>query len=443
MAIATEPSPSPSPSPQLRRDTRHHPSPWSHVVRGEPEAAAPPSPSSEVIPPVEPSDRPSPTAPADDQAAGSPPEAAGAPDLSLPSDGGGGDGSAASAASSRGKKPAWNRLSNGVVEVGAVMGAVSWPALSEAAKASPRSSASDSGKGLSDGSASAAPAPANAITSSPPRQITKNTNFSSSARHASPTRQKSAKHCGSSSGGAITNNSSGALANGSAVPPTSAVMTEESLDKPVTSQPSSRDSNNNWDHGSRGGGGSPNSHGGNEHQRNYGSNRRGNNGGGGGAPYHNNFANRRGMERGGSDWNRSFSGGRDLQGQQQQPRAMTRPFLRPPPPGSAPFISPPPPVRPFSDGSTNFADVTSPFFYVPPHPSPESHGGMPFVGPPAMFYAAPDAQLRATLAKQIDYYFSPGNLCKDIYLRQNMDEEGWVSISLIASFNRVSCSYPF
>lgn len=30
------------------------------------------------------------------------------------------------------------------------------------------------------------------------------------------------------------------------------------------------------------------------------------------------------------------------------------------------------------------------------------------------------------------------NLVKDEYLRSNMDDEGWVSISLIANFRRVS-----
>lgn len=33
---------------------------------------------------------------------------------------------------------------------------------------------------------------------------------------------------------------------------------------------------------------------------------------------------------------------------------------------------------------------------------------------------------------------SPENLCRDLYLRRNMDEHGWVHISLIAGFNRVS-----
>ena len=47
------------------------------------------------------------------------------------------------------KKQAWNKPSNGVVEVEPVMGAVSWPALSESTRASPKSAPSDS---MKDGS---------------------------------------------------------------------------------------------------------------------------------------------------------------------------------------------------------------------------------------------------------------------------------------------------
>jgi hypothetical protein len=36
-----------------------------------------------------------------------------------------------------------------------------------------------------------------------------------------------------------------------------------------------------------------------------------------------------------------------------------------------------------------------------------------------------------------EYYFSVENLCKDLYLRSKMDEEGYVLISEIASFNRI------
>lgn len=35
---------------------------------------------------------------------------------------------------------------------------------------------------------------------------------------------------------------------------------------------------------------------------------------------------------------------------------------------------------------------------------------------------------------------SDGNLIKDDFLKSNMDDQGWVSIALIASFPRVSYS---
>jgi len=38
---------------------------------------------------------------------------------------------------------------------------------------------------------------------------------------------------------------------------------------------------------------------------------------------------------------------------------------------------------------------------------------------------------------QIKYYFSIQNLCKDIYLRKQMDEEGWINLEIIKGFKRV------
>jgi len=45
--------------------------------------------------------------------------------------------------------------------------------------------------------------------------------------------------------------------------------------------------------------------------------------------------------------------------------------------------------------------------------------------------------LNEAILKQLEYYFSIDNLCKDLFLRSHMDEEGWVDISVIANFNRV------
>merc|ERR1719409_2119820 len=41
------------------------------------------------------------------------------------------------------------------------------------------------------------------------------------------------------------------------------------------------------------------------------------------------------------------------------------------------------------------------------------------------------------LRRQVEFYFSVENLCKDIYLRSHMDEKGWTPLELIASFPKV------
>mmetsp|Transcript_32653 Transcript_32653/g.91437 ORF Transcript_32653/g.91437 Transcript_32653/m.91437 type:complete len:719 (-) Transcript_32653:105-2261(-) len=41
------------------------------------------------------------------------------------------------------------------------------------------------------------------------------------------------------------------------------------------------------------------------------------------------------------------------------------------------------------------------------------------------------------LQKQIEYYFSKENLCKDVYLRSLMSPTGWIPIESVANFNRV------
>jgi hypothetical protein len=46
--------------------------------------------------------------------------------------------------------------------------------------------------------------------------------------------------------------------------------------------------------------------------------------------------------------------------------------------------------------------------------------------------------LKICIQRQIEYYFSVENLCKDIYFRNHMDPiTGWVDLSFIAQFNRV------
>lgn len=46
--------------------------------------------------------------------------------------------------------------------------------------------------------------------------------------------------------------------------------------------------------------------------------------------------------------------------------------------------------------------------------------------------------LAELVRKQIEFYFSPGNLTRDLYLRERMDEEGFVYLTVLAKFNRIA-----
>lgn len=131
------------------------PSPWSKVVRGaEPETVhqSPPSSSSSLssLGASAPEQTPFSDCSVSSKVARSSP-----PPLPLPTadgssaaeDSNGNNGNAA-----RPKKPAWNKPTNDVVEVSptTVMGAVSWPALSESTRASPKLPADSSSKTISD-----------------------------------------------------------------------------------------------------------------------------------------------------------------------------------------------------------------------------------------------------------------------------------------------------
>ena len=37
-----------------------------------------------------------------------------------------------------------------------------------------------------------------------------------------------------------------------------------------------------------------------------------------------------------------------------------------------------------------------------------------------------------------EYYFSIDNLLHDVFLRQQMDAEGWISLEIIAGFHRIN-----
>merc|ERR1712050_453871 len=48
-----------------------------------------------------------------------------------------------------------------------------------------------------------------------------------------------------------------------------------------------------------------------------------------------------------------------------------------------------------------------------------------------------DDEQKGKLKAQIEFYFSPENLCKDVYLRKHMDDEGWTPLEVIAQFPKV------
>uniref|UniRef100_A0A915BE61 La-related protein 1 n=2 Tax=Parascaris univalens TaxID=6257 RepID=A0A915BE61_PARUN len=89
-------------------------------------------------------------------------------------------------------------------------------------------------------------------------------------------------------------------------------------------------------------------------------------------------------------------------------------------------------------GATNIAakpELTS----IGGPPGPAGLAGAPFaVYPPnAAFLPVNDDTLKDYVRKQIEYYFSSDNLQKDFFLRRKMDKDGFLSLSLIASFPRV------
>ncbi|KAL6774579.1 hypothetical protein ACKKBG_A25545 [Auxenochlorella protothecoides x Auxenochlorella symbiontica] len=70
---------------------------------------------------------------------------------------------------------------------------------------------------------------------------------------------------------------------------------------------------------------------------------------------------------------------------------------------------------------------------------PSAYGVSPnLVGMPG----PPVAQVREAVRAQVDYYFSVGNLVRDLFLRSKMDGEGWIPVRAIAAFNRVRMLTP-
>ncbi|KAL5706421.1 hypothetical protein ACHQM5_024591 [Ranunculus cassubicifolius] len=319
------------------------------------------------------------------------------------------------------KKPAWNKPSNGN-GVAEVMGAVSWPALSDSAKASPKSS-SESLKALADGSVSASQGPV--VTISQQKPVNANANPNLGTNHHPVTRHKSGRR-----GGGSANNGGSSQLSPRPPPPTTGETPQN-----FKTSPRDHQKNHVWESGQRTGmlsqGTSGNDHQPQQQQQQQRNSFRRGSGGHhrGDGNNHYSHGNRREQDRVNHDSNPSPRGFNGRDGH-MQPRVNQRNFVRPMQPTPAPLFSPP--VRPFG-----FHDMASPVYYLPTHP-PESLRAVPlqpfFPGAPFMILPVPDP---SKLAKQIEYYFSPENLCKDIFLRKHMDAQGWVPISVIAEFNKV------
>ncbi|XP_075481021.1 la-related protein 1C-like [Primulina tabacum] len=325
------------------------------------------------------------------------------------------------------KKPAWNKPSSDgtTIDFGAVMGADSWPALSESTRASPKISSTDSPKAIFHGSV--APLQKEVVNASI-------STTSSASNHVVPNRQRSMKRIGGgSSHSSITSNGSPSQA-----PHIQSFVAEAAPSNPgkygASAGESPRD-NMNRDTGPKGGSSS-----GNELYQQRGSFKRSNSGlqSRGDGSYHHSHGGRRDQERGKQDWSNAHRnyGTRDNLSPRQ--RVSSRPFIRSPV-SNAPFISVPPPpiaVHPFVSPIV-YPEMSSPVFYMT-GPHPESLRPISMVPIPQMFYTMTDPLLPSKIVSQIDYYFSSENLVRDTYLRQNMNGDGWVPISLIATFKKIA-----
>jgi len=100
---------------------------------------------------------------------------------------------------------------------------------------------------------------------------------------------------------------------------------------------------------------------------------------------------------------------------------------------------PPPPVPPSAQGMSQFY-MQPPVFYPPPYSG--NPAGLPNPMGPGVSNGQQRLQVLAALQKQVEYYFSVENLCKDIFLRSQMDAEGWIPATVISGFNRVRMLTP-
>ncbi|XP_078173961.1 la-related protein 1C-like [Carex rostrata] len=130
----------------------------------------------------------------------------------------------------------------------------------------------------------------------------------------------------------------------------------------------------------------------------------------------------RGRGRGGANWNHSWNNSPRPPYVYQGNQAMTTPQLQP-------AVS-------YGYGIPNvYQNYYTSTGYDYSH---AMYGHVPLTNPQ---WVAPSyvevLELRNSILKQIEYYFSIENLVTDTHLRKKMDEQGWVSIYVVADFKRV------
>lgn len=305
-----------------------------------------------------------------------------------------------------GKKSAWNKPSANIVVDGSatpVMGAASWPALSESARSVPKSSPSpeESSDRTSDGLVTVFQAPVTSEAQLKPAKISAKNNSNTTTNHHS--RQRSNRR-GGSAGGASAGYNRPLPPPPPPLPPPFPFFDMQYCNYIPPEQPPLK--GNSW---------VPRPMAGSARRNNFGPRPRG-----GGAVGNNGFGGRGPRN----------PVNRDVHAPQQivapPPPLPPRGYFRQPH-SVPPSYIPGPPVRPY--GTPMGYDMAAPLLYV-------TTPLLPQAAPPPIFISAMEP-LHIRILNQIEYYFSVANLVKDNFLRSNMDEEGWVPIALIAGFRRV------
>ncbi|KFK30224.1 hypothetical protein AALP_AA7G233700 [Arabis alpina] len=390
-----------------RRPSRQVTSPWIHVVRGESDPIA----AAAVASPSSPQSR-TPIEPIASVSVAPPPPPASVLTVEASSGGGEERSEESGGQGNGGKRPVWRRPSNGSTsEIGPVMGASSWPALSETTKASSSSnkSSSDSLKSLdvaSSSTSSSVPVSQGvANVSVPAPKQASRANPNPTPNHS---RQKSFKKNGASGSGA-----SGSAANGTVSQPSA----QGSFAEMPSHNPSPRGQNQRNGFASQTHGGTDN-----PSPRDSYRNQNGN--------HHQNHGGRRNQEHGNQNWtpHRNFNG-RDGNAQSQR---GAPPYVRhaPPPVQTIPpQFMPAQPIPPFGSPVPFPPELAAPYYPRMPFIAP--------LGPTPVFYHVQDLPLNAKIQKQIHYYFSEENLIRDTYLRGHMDDQGFAPLLVIANFKKV------